>query len=393
MVYPRLAIISDSIDHSDGVSIGLRRLTARSNALGYQVHLLGPACGNAEVAQPQRQKFENAHNASIVRFAPALTAQLPFYPQMTWSLPELPALCEWLRNHADLVQISTPGPMGIAGVIAAKMLGLPLVAQYHTEVAQFAARMTGIAMLTALIEPVVGWVYQQASIALAPSESAVQTLLRLGVESQKIVSVQRGVDRDLFHPKHRERSVFSQWGIGDEPVVLYVGRLSAEKGLATLNQSWRAIHTALPTAKLLVVGDGPRPDLLQGPGIVHTGALFGTALSTVFTSADVLAFASETETFGNVVVEAASSGLPAVVVNAGAAHEHVLHGRTGEVISSGDSAAFAAAILRIIHCTRVDSAMAQQARAWSAKYDFDAAVHATWAIYQSMLSDSKRQAS
>jgi glycosyltransferase involved in cell wall biosynthesis len=82
-----------------------------------------------------------------------------------------------------------------------------------------------------------------------------------------------------------------------------------------------------------------------------------------------------------------------VVVNAGAAHEHVLHGRTGEVISSGDSAAFAAAILRIIHCTRVDSAMAQQARAWSAKYDFDAAVHATWAIYQSMLSDSKRQAS
>ena len=97
---------------------------------GHDVHLIGPAKPGVV--------------DEVVRISSAMTASLPIYPDMTWSVPELPPLVAWLTRNADIVQVATPGPMGIAGLIAARMLGLPVVAQYHTEVAEYAARMTGL---------------------------------------------------------------------------------------------------------------------------------------------------------------------------------------------------------------------------------------------------------
>jgi glycosyltransferase involved in cell wall biosynthesis len=358
---PRVAIVSDTVDDINGVAIGLRRLVAASRRAGHAIHLIGAARAGAD------------HD--VVRIPAALDAALPFYPDMTWTVPELPALTHHLARSADIVQLATPGPMGIAGLIAGRMLGLPVIAQYHTEVAEYAARMTGLALLRTIIEPIVGWFYKQADLCLAPSQAVVDRLVALGVPADRIQRIRRGVDLELFHPARRIAPA--------EPTVLYVGRLSKEKNLDALAAAWTIVHRERPAARLVVVGEGPLAGTLAKlPKVVETGPRYGEDLSRAFASADVFAFPSETETFGNVVVEAAASGLPAVVAAAGAAHEHVIDGITGVVATGGEP--LAAAIVRLLDDGELRARMGCAARAHAASYALDHAVRATWDIYRTI---------
>jgi glycosyltransferase involved in cell wall biosynthesis len=369
-VSPRVAVISDTVDNIDGIAIGLRRLVAASRRAGHAMALIGPAGERTD--------------GDLVRIPTAMTASLPIYPGYAWSVPELSPLVDELARRADLVQLATPGPMGLAGLIAARMLGLPVIAQYHTEVADYAARITGLPFVKGLVEPLVGWFYRQAELCLAPSQTVVDRLTALGIA--RIVRVPRGVDLERFDPAHRARESLAGLGIAGGPVALYVGRLSREKNLDTLRAAWTEVHARRPDATLVVVGDGPQRHALDGPGVIATGPLHGQALATVFASADVFALASETETFGNVVVEAAASGLPAIVAAAGAAHEHVVDGVTGMVLDGGDPAAFAHAILALFDDAPRRLAMGRAARSHAAHYDMRRAVDATWAIYRGVAS-------
>jgi glycosyltransferase involved in cell wall biosynthesis len=371
----RVAVISDSVDHVDGISIGLRRLCAAATRAGHTMTLIGPGTGEPIVDD-------------VIRIPAAMSAALPMYPQYTWSVPQLPPLTAHLARTADLVQLATPGPMGLAGLIAARMLGLPVLAQYHTEVPEYAARMTGLPFVKDLVGPFVGWFYQQADLCLAPSQTVADRLASLGVAPALICRVRRGVDLGLFDPARRDRGVLARFGIAaDAPVALYVGRLSREKNLDGLRAAWLAIHAARPDARLLVAGDGPQPTLLDAGGVIRTGVLHGEELATVFASADVFAFASETETFGNVVVEAAASGLPAVVAATGAAHEHVLAGETG-VVTQG-SEAFAREVLALFSDPARRARMSVAARNHALSYDLDAAVAATWDIYHAAAAATR----
>jgi glycosyltransferase involved in cell wall biosynthesis len=369
MINPRIAVVSDTVDNTDGIAIGLGRLAAAARRAGHAMTLVGSAATAAR-----------AIDDSVVRIPAAMSAALPICPDYMWHVPELPPLVSHLASHADLVQLATPGPMGLAGLIAGRMLGLPVIGQYHTEVAEFAARLTGVPLVAGLVSPFVGWFYRQVDLCLAPSAAAAVRLAALGVAESRICRVQRGVDLDLFDPARRDRA---RLGWGDGPIVLYVGRLSREKSLDVLAAAWRTVHASRPDAKLIVVGDGPARGVLAAcEGATLLGTLHGEALADVFASADVFAFPSETETFGNVVVEAAASGLPAVVVRAGAAHEHVIAGETGEIVEAGDAGAFAAAICALLADPARRAAMGQAARVHAARYDLDRAVDATWAIYR-----------
>jgi glycosyltransferase involved in cell wall biosynthesis len=358
MAKPRLAIITDTKDQIDGIAIGLARLVTAARRAGHDVSLIGPA-----------------------DLPTAMSASLPFYPQYTWCLPELPALTKLLARTADLVQLATPGPMGIAGLIAARMLGLPVLAQYHTEVPEYAARMTRLPFVKRLVSPYVAWFYRQANMCLAPSRVTSERLVELGIPSAQIRRVQRGVDLALFDPARRDRGLLAQYGIAaTAPVTLYVGRLSREKNLGVLRRAWQQIHGAQPRARLIVVGDGPQATALDGPGVVRTGMLHGEQLAAVFATADVFAFPSETETFGNVVVEAAASGLPVVVAARGAAQEHVVEGETGLVY--GDrAAALARDVLLLFADPARRARMAIAAREHVRTYDLERAMAMTWEMY------------
>lgn len=169
-------------------------------------------------------------------------------------------------------------------------------------------------------------------------------------------------------------------------------RLSREKNLDALRAAWIEVHARRPDARLVVVGEGPQRHALDGPGVIATGALHGQALATVFASADVFVLPSETETFGNVVLEAAASGLPAIVAAAGAAHEHVTDGVTGMVLDGRDPAAFAGAILALFADAPRRLAMGRAARSHAAHHDMRRAVEATWAIYRDVASGVRQRA-
>ncbi len=365
----RIAIISDTKDQIDGIAIGLGRLVAAAQRAGHEVQLIGPA-----------------------DLPTAMSASLPFYPQYTWCLPELPALTTLLSRTADLVQVATPGPMGIAGLIAARMLGLPVLAQYHTEVPDYAARMTRLPFVKRLVSPYVGWFYRQANVCLAPSQATTDRLLELGIPSAQIQRVQRGVDLALFDPARRDRGLLAQYGIAaDAPVALYVGRLSREKNLRVLRSAWQQIYAANPLARLVVVGDGPQASALDGAGVVRTGVLQGEPLAAMFATADVFAFPSETETFGNVVVEAAASGLPVVVAAKGAAHEHVIHGETG-LIYGDRASSLARDVLLLFADPQRRARLGRAAREHVLAYDLERAMIATWEMYGELQRSFERGA-
>jgi glycosyltransferase involved in cell wall biosynthesis len=369
---PRVAIVSDTVDDINGVAFGLRRLVAASRRAGHEIQLVGPA--------------KTGVVDDVVRMKSAMTASLPFYRDMTWTVPEMGPLTAWLARNADLVQIALPGPMGVSALIAARRLGLPVIAQYHSEVAEFAARMTGLPV-RGIVGPLVAWFYRKADVCLAPSHAVTRRLASFGIPSDRVWRVRRGVDLDLFDPARRDRSVLERWGITNEPVVIYVGRLSREKNLAALSTAWTRVHRERPTAKLLIVGgEGPLTGTFRAPGMIETGTLYNEELAAVFASADVFAFPSETETFGNVVVEAAASGIPAIVAAAGASKEHVVAGTTGFVIDGGHADQLAHRIVELIDDAPLRARMGAAARAHVARYAMSAAVADTWSIYERVLA-------
>jgi glycosyltransferase involved in cell wall biosynthesis len=373
-VTPRMVVVSDSVDELDGVAIGLRRLIADAASIGYPMQLLGGAKGN-----------DICVDASGVVRAPArLQASLPFYASYTWTLPKEKPLRHYLSQHADMVQCSTPGPMGMVAMRAARRLGLPVLAQYHTEIADYATLLTKLHWVGRSVEPWVAHFYRQADYCLAPSEAVSRRLVGFGVSQARIRRVPRGIDTVRFHPRRRRGDTLTKYGIGSGPTVMYVGRLSREKNLKILLTAWRAIASQLPTAQLVFVGDGPARAGIVGPRVFTTGALRGEALADAFAAADIFAFPSETETFGNAVVEALASGLPCVVADAGAAHEHVTHGETGLVVPGNDAAQWSNALSTLVRDASTRRRMGRAARRSAQRYEQRGATLATLQLYREL---------
>jgi glycosyltransferase involved in cell wall biosynthesis len=372
-ILPRVAIVSDTLDDINGVTLGLRRLAHAAARGGRSLTLVGSGDVPSVVTDEQ----------GIVRVPTWVRPRLPIYPEMLWGVPRTMHLHRWLLDaRIDIVQCSTPGPMGFAALAAARSLGLPVVAQYHTEVETYAARMWQIPKVTAAVGRAVGWFYRRADLCLAPSRAIVDRLGDYGVTSDRIAIVPRGTDLSLFHPRRRDRAVLARWGVEKGPTVLYVGRLSREKNLDRLLGAFGDVRRMHPTASLLLVGDGPYASALHGPGVVQTGWLTGAELAAVFASADVFAFPSETETYGNVVVEAQAAGLPVIVAAAGAAHETVVPGITGQIVDMQDSCAFAAAIQGLLDCADLRQRMGAAAHKHAQRFDLDAAAERTFALYR-----------
>jgi glycosyltransferase involved in cell wall biosynthesis len=234
----------------------------------------------------------------------------------------------------------------------------------------------------------VSWFYRQADLCLAPSRTVVTRLTELGVARDQIAQIPRGVDLTLFHPDRRDRDVLRRWGLVDRRVVLYVGRLSKEKNLEALLDAFARVRATRPDVALLLVGDGPHAAALAAlgsPDVVQTGALHGEELAAVYASADVLAFPSETETFGNVVVEAQASGLPVVVAAAGAAHEHVQQGITGLVVD-GQPFELATAIATLLDDAALRARLGRAAHRFAQRHDLEVAARAGFELYRQLTS-------
>lgn len=322
----RKAWITDTYDDINGVALTIKTISAMVARKNGRLTVL------TSLADPPK-----THDVDLVNFPPVGEFNLPEYDSQKVAFPPFLDVCEHIERegYAELI-ISTPGPMGLVALAAGKLMGLKLTGIYHTDFPQYVRTLTDDGNMEAIASRFMHWFYGQMNQVLVPSDYYRRQLIESGFDSNKLGILPRGVDFELFTPTRRDPEFWHAFGLADRLTFIYVGRVSREKNVEHLLESFIALRQRGVEANLVIVGNGPMQDELKRrfpqSEIVFTGYLTGHRLATAYASADVFVFPSTTDTFGNVVLEAQASGLPAIVTDRGGPQEIVIHGETGFVV-------------------------------------------------------------
>jgi glycosyltransferase involved in cell wall biosynthesis len=316
---------------------------------------------------------------------------IPFYPEMHIYLPKLG---EFLRHaeadRIDLVHLTTPGPIGLAALFVSWRLGLPLVGSFHTDLATYASVLSGSPRLGTLMREYMRWPYGRCARVLVPSEHTRQLLIAAKSNPVRIDVWPRGVDATVFCPSKRSAELRDRWHVSDRfPALLYVGRVSREKGLQRLPAISNRLRKRGVEHRCVIVGDGPLLPTLRAslPDAVFTGSLSRQAVAEAFASADCFVFPSTTDTAGNVVLEAQASGLPVVVSGSGGPRENMVAGCTGMVCYRDDPDDWADAIAAVLLQPR-RSRLSQSARQYAVTRTWERAMQPLYRAYREVCADT-----
>jgi glycosyltransferase involved in cell wall biosynthesis len=326
----------------NGVAHTVQRAVQHLVERGHAVQLIRPRQGAHDGARGQ--------DGPGARISELLTGgiPLPMYPDLRMGLARRSTLVRlWRLARPDVVHVATEGPLGGAAVAAARKLAIPVASEFRTNFHLYSEHYRlGLARPLALAY--LRWFHNRTQTTMVPTARLADELARLGFANIRVVG--RGVDAERFSPQRRSAQLRAEWGASErDTVVLYVGRLAPEKNVALALRAFEAMRRREPSARLVMVGDGPQRNEIEGmraPPIL-TGWRRGEALAQCYASADVFLFPSMTDTFGNVVVEALASGLAVLAFDEAAAAEHIQDGRNGFVVPRGDAAAYVAAAERL----------------------------------------------
>lgn len=318
----------------------------------YRISLIRPRQTKAELAL----ETDSLHELFVHGF------RLPFYQQVRLGYPHYLRLKRaWAINRPDLVQIVTEGPLGYAALHAAKKLAIPVISDFHTHFDQYSGYYH-FSKLTSLAACYLRYLHNQTLLTLVPTQELYQQLQAKGY--QRLIVIERGIDQDLFKPTRRNFALRTQLGLQPKQLlVTLVSRLAQEKNLDLAFTAFRAIQQAVPSARFLIVGDGPERDRLQNlhPDCLFVGMQTGTALAEHYASGDLFIYPSTSETFGNVVIEAMASGLPVVTFDYAAAHQHIRHQKNGYSVPLKDTTAFIHAAVHLATNPPLRQRLGQQA--------------------------------
>ncbi|MBL8991355.1 MAG: glycosyltransferase family 1 protein [Phycisphaerae bacterium] len=371
----RVALFTDTLGDVNGVCRFLRTLAHHAHAGGRSLAILTST------------RMDTAGIPGVHNVPPRLAASLPRYPQLQVALPPVRRLWSLVRSlRPEAVHVSTPGPIGLVGRWAARRLGVPMLATYHTDFPAYAARLYGADAAGDAALAVARWFYAPFDRVLSRSAAFAPRLRELGLPPSRLGVLPIGIDLSAFSPRHADERVWAALGLADRAIVrvLCCGRVSVEKNLPLLADLWPAVRAraaaAGTDARLVVVGDGPYlPAMrrrLSGQGVVFTGFRHGDELAALYAGADLLAFPSTTDTLGQAVLEAQASGVPAVVSASGGPAGIVIDGRTGLVVRR--EADWPAALLALILDPARRHAMSAAAVAHAGAFGFDALCDAFW---------------
>jgi glycosyltransferase involved in cell wall biosynthesis len=348
------AWFTDTLDDVNGVATTIRRMVAASANAGRDLTVV---VSRSELS---------VDNIPIKNFPPIGEFELPEYELQKLSFPPILQMLDYIqREKFTEIIISTPGPVGLTGLLAAKMLNLQTSGIYHTDFPQYIRILTEDSFLESVAWRYMHWFYGQLDTVFVNSEEYRQSWIKHGLDPAKLKLLPRGLDTELFHPARRDPLFFEKFGaVNGEVRLLYVGRVSREKDLDVLAAAYRRLRDQHLPIQLLVVGDGPYSDALAMslPEAIFTGYLTGKELATAYASADVFVFPSTTDTFGNVILEAQACGLPVVVSDSGGPKELVEDRANGLITKSHDAEDFARAIRTLVTDSALRQRMATAAR-------------------------------
>jgi len=367
----RRAWLSDTLTDVNGVARTIAHLAEVAKRREHELTVVGCTDEQLDVSYDMKN------------FEPVGKFTTPEYDQQPLYIPPFLEMMSYLEEQrfSELI-ISTPGPVGMTGLAAGKLLGLKRVGIYHTDFPQYVQLLTEDDALEQITWRFMLWFYDQMDLILVPSNAYRMQLLDGGIDASKMRVLGRGVDLKQFTPDKKDSHYWQRRGLTDGVTFLYVGRVSEEKNIRQLMEDFSVLLKVQPNARLAIVGDGPiLGDLrkrYRRPEIAFTGFLEGEDLAQAYASADVFVFPSKTDTFGNVILEAAASGLPAIVTDKGGPAELVDQGQTGLIAKVDEPGAFMHAMREVAADAELRQRLADAARHSASQHGWEASFDVFW---------------
>ena len=312
-----------------------------ARTLGYLVEGLRARRHVVSIVRPRQRAADPSDRPPdpALMLVPGLP--LPGYGTLRFGLPARTRLRDrWSSVRPDVVYVATEGPLGWSAVRTARLLGIPVLGGFHTNFHGY-ARHYRAGWLRRGVARYLRSFHNGTDGTLVPTAELRDHLCLAGFRNLAVLG--RGVDGRLFTPARRSADLRRAWGVSESDlVVLCVGRIAPEKNMELAVRAYLAMRETPGVVRFVVVGDGPsRPGLREAlPEVLFPGVMTGERLAEHYASADVFLFPSETETFGNVTLEAMASGLVVVAYDYAAARAHIEPGRSGVLVPYGDAQRF-----------------------------------------------------
>ncbi len=322
----RILWFTDTLDDLNGVSMTLTRVLEISRKKNYPI----------TVVSSQKNRDDDAHYMNLPQ---VYSFDLPFYESYHICVPSiLKAIDRIYIYRPDKIIISTPGPVGLLGLLIAKMMQVECVGVYHTDFTAQASSIQDDEGLGGLIEDLTTRFYQMMSEVRVPTNAYIELLVNRGIDRDKMKFFPRGLETELFSPRKHSRTYLQhEYKLQEGFYMLYTGRISRDKDLDIILYAFHILEKQFPNIYLLMAGDGPHKKDFQAhyrsKRIIWLGRIKRETLPDIYSGCDLMLFPSTTDTFGMSVLEAQACGLPALVSNQGGPKEIIIDGRSGYVMS------------------------------------------------------------
>ena len=325
---------TDTLKDLNGVSITLQELSRLAHERGLDLKI---------VTSVEKEMLSDMP-PNILNLPFIHEFSLPYYESYRLKVPSvLASLKEIYLFEPDTIHVSTPGPIGLLGLLVAKLMNVRSVGFYHTDFALQAREIVADDAVADILESYTRWFYSAMDEIRVPTRQYITMLAARGFDPEKMRRFTRGIDAALFKPQAIGRPSFLPACLArrDSLTLLYVGRISCDKNMDFLVETYEKIAGRRQDVHLLVVGDGPYLAELRRKArtqrITFAGRIAHGDLPAIYAASSLFVFPSVTDTFGKVVLEAHACGLPAIVSDAGGPQEIVVHGKTGFVARAGDA--------------------------------------------------------
>ncbi len=324
---------TDTIDDLNGVSVSLKEFAKLSSKLGGNVKIVSTI---NELTNRNNLPDEFLELKSIISF------KAPYYEKYILSVPSfLDSLKKIQEEEPDEIYISTPGFIGLMGLIAAKLLHIKSIGIFHTDFEkQLGMIVTHDDTLEEKIKLYARWFYSYVDEVAVPSKYYLQYILDYGIDFENIVHYMHWIDSDLFKPIKNANSILREkYTLDNKPILIFTGRISRDKNLDLILEIAQELNARNYPVNIVLVGDGPyykeiKENAKNIKNIYFTGAVKREELPTYYSGSDLLIFPSETDTFGMTVLEAQSCGLVSLVSKIGGPCEIIIEGTTGYSLDS-----------------------------------------------------------
>ncbi len=363
---------SDTVFDLTGVVVTLRNMSRAAERLGHELTICTSGTRQAPDF-PGRLKI----------FDPIFEVNLPEYELIKLPFPsplEVVRFCE--EQGFDEIIVSTQGFVGLMGILAGRMLRLPVSGIYHSDLPQHLAYNTGDEAMEHAGWKYMEWFYGQMDHIYVNSDAYIDQLEEHGFDRHKMSIFPRGTDADMFHPRFRDPEFLRSRGVPAGVNLLYVGRVSRDKNLDFLLECFKQLRGCGLDVNLVIAGTGPYLERFQqkaaGERVIFLGYLAGEDLSRAYASCDVFVFPSTTDTFGNVVLEAQASGLPVVVSDVGGPKEIIRRDISGFVTSVVETGEFITHVRALVDSPGLRESMGNQGRDLAENRTWERAMELFW---------------